>query len=518
MNLLRTASTVSLWTLVSRISGLVRDQLIAAAFGAGAMTDAFNVAFRIPNLLRRLFGEGAFSAAFVPIIAATRARDGDEATRALTNSVATALFWVLAITCVLGMLASPAIVFAFGAGLKERDLAVEMTRWMFPYLGFICLVALSAGVLNTWKQFAVPAATPILLNVAMIGCSLLLAPWLERHGVPPIHALTAGVLLGGMLQLALQFPALARIQALPRIACTPAGVRAAWNHPGVRLVLQKMAPALLGVSVAQLSMLINTQIASHLAEGAVSWMFYAERLMEFPTALLGVALGVVLMPGLSALRAKGDDAGYAAQLDWGLRLAALLALPCTVALLFFSVPLIAVLFHNGRFSAEAVHMSALALQGYGAGLMGMIGVKVLAPGFYAQQDMRTPVLIAVFVLVCTQLMNLGLVPVLGHAGLALSIGLGSLLNAACLFVLLRRRGLLRVSAGWGTLLLRVGMACVAMGGWMIWIASHLDWIALAAHKGQRAAWMAASLGLSALIYFGVLRLLGLDLRRFRNPG
>lgn len=504
MNLLKAASTVSMWTLLSRITGLVRDQLIAAGFGASALTDAFNVAFRIPNLLRRLFAEGAFSAAFVPLLAATREREGDEGTHVMVNAVATVLFWVLMVTCAVGIVGAPLVVWAFGAGLQEFDLAVVMTRWMFPYIGFMSLVALSAGVLNTWKNFAVPAATPVLLNVAMILCVAGLSPWFRRWGIAPIHALSAGVLLGGMLQLAIQVPALRRLGMVPRIGWRRGALRQAWHHPGVKRVLRQMAPALLGVSVAQVSLLINTQIASHLGAGAVSWLFYADRLMEFPTALLGVALGVVLVPGLSALQARGDHEGYSGHLDWGLRLVMLLALPCAVAMLVFAKPMVAVLFHYGRFSPQAVDMTVLALRGYGFGLLGLIGVKVLAPGFFAQQDLRTPVRIAIVVLLCTQLMNAVFVPWLGHAGLALSIGLGAMVNAGWLLFGLRARGLYRPAPGWPVFVLRLLPANLALGGWLFWVTQSVDWLGLRPHALLRAALLAGAIGVGAVVYFGLL--------------
>ena len=518
MNLLRTASTVSLWTLLSRITGLVREQLVAHAFGASATTDAFNIAFRIPNLMRRLFAEGAFSAAFVPLLAATREREGDEHTRGLINAVATILFWTLLLTCVIGVLGAPVIVWLFGAGLQERDLAIVMTRWMLPYIGFMSFVALSAGILNTWKHFAVPAATPVLLNLSFIGCAWGLAPWFERHGIAPIHALTVGVMLGGLLQMSLQIPALARIGCLPRLGLTPAGIAAAARHPGVGTVLRKMAPALLGVSVGQISLLINSQIASHLGAGAVSWLTYADRLMEFPTAMLGVALGVVLIPRLSTLRARGDDAAYSGHLDWGLRLAALLALPCAVALGVFGQPMVAVLYHHGHFDDRAALMTTLVVQSYGVGLMGLIGVKVLAPGFYAQQDTRTPVRIAVVVLIVTQVFNLLFVPWLGVAGLALATSLGALLNATWLLRGLQRCGLYRPEAGWAGFLTRVGVASTAMGLWLGWMAWRIDWLALREQWVLRAGWLALALVVAAAVYFASLRLLGVNLRQFARHG
>jgi putative peptidoglycan lipid II flippase len=518
MNLLKAASTVSLLTLLSRVTGLVREQLMAASFGASALTDAFNVAFRIPNLLRRLFAEGAFSQAFVPILAATRTREGDEATHRLVDAVATVLFWALLATVGLGIAAAPVVVWAMASGLAEFDHAVFMTRVMFPYIACMSLVALGAGILNTWRRFAVPALTPVLLNLSWIASAIWLAPWFARRSIEPIYAVAVGVMVGGLLQLAVQVPALRRIGVLPRIRVAPSAVRAAWSHPGVARLLRQMAPALLGVSVAQISLLINTQIASHVAVGAVSWLTYADRLMEFPTALLGVALGVVLLPQLSAAQAGDDHAAYSAMLDWGLRLAVLLALPCAVALLVFPTALVSVLYHYGKFTPQDVTATVQALMGYGVGLLGLIGVKVLAPGFYARQDIRTPVRIAIVVLVATQAMNALFVPRLGHAGLALSIGLGALLNAGWLLTGLRQRGLYQPSPGWAGFGLRVAAACAALGGTLFWAARGIDWLGLQAHPWQRAALMAGVLTGVAALYFAVLRALGMNLRQFSRRG
>ncbi|MEY3409183.1 MAG: putative peptidoglycan biosynthesis protein MurJ, partial [Pseudomonadota bacterium] len=431
MSLLKSASTVSLWTLASRITGLVRELLIASAFGASALTDAFNVAFRIPNLFRRLFAEGAFSQAFVPVLAASKAQNGEAATHMAINHVATLLAWTLLLLSILGVATAPFLVWAMASGLKQQPesfaAAVQMTRWMFPYIAFMSLVALSAGILNTWKRFAVPAATPVLLNLAMIGAAWLVAPWFKTQGIQPVYALPVGVMLGGALQLSIQIPALAKLGLLPRIGLTLGAVKQAWTDPASRQIASLMLPALLGVGVAQISLLINTQIASHLAPGSVSWLTYADRLMEFPTAILGVALGAVLMPQLAAARANGQQAEYAAMLDWGLRLVLLLALPCAVALLSFSQPLVSVLYHYGAFTDQDVKQTTMALTGYGVGLIGLVAIKVLAPGYYASQDIKTPVKIAVVVLCFTQILNLVLVPYLAHAGLALSIGLGALL-------------------------------------------------------------------------------------------
>ncbi|HMC14829.1 MAG TPA: murein biosynthesis integral membrane protein MurJ, partial [Albitalea sp.] len=486
--------------------------------GATAWADAYYVAFRIPNLLRRLFGEGAFSQAFVPILGHTRSREGDEVTHRLVDAVATVLFWALLLTVGIGIVATPVVVWLMASGLKEFDGAVTMTRWMFPYIGFISLVALAAGVLNTWKHFAIPAATPVLLNLSVIGAAWLLGPRFEAWGIPPAYSLAAGVLVGGVVQLAVQVPALVRVGMLPHIGLSPAALKSAWHHPGVHRVLSQMAPALIGVSVSQLSLIINTQIASHIAVGAVAWLGYADRVMEFPTALLGVALGVVLTPQLALAHGRDDAAGYSALLDWGLRLTLLLTLPCAVALLVFAEPMIASLYHRGAFKADDVHQTVYALMGYGVGLLGLIAVKILAPGFFARQDMRTPVKIAVGVLIFTQLANLVLVPLIGQAGLTVSISLGALLNAGFLLAGLRRLGTYTPSPGWGGLAWRVLLACTLMGGALFAAARGFDWIGLGQHNLQRIGLLAICLAGAATLYFTTLLATGIRPREFMRRG
>jgi len=516
MSLFKSASTVSLFTLVSRVTGFARETLIATVFGASALTDAFNVAFRIPNLFRRLFAEGAFSQAFVPVLAATRAEKGDDATRLLIDKVATLLAWAVMLTSLLGVLGAPWLVWAMASGLKQSaqglQTAVNLTGIMFPYIAFMSLVALSAGILNTWRRFAVPAATPVLLNVCMIGSAWLGAPWLRSQGIEPIYSLAAGVMLGGVLQLAVQIPALLKLGLLPQISVSPTQIKAAWRDQGTRQILTMMGPALLGVGVAQLSLVINTQIASHLTPGSVSWISYADRLMEFPIALLGVALGVVLMPQLAAAKAEADRERYSAMLDWGLRLVLVLALPCAVALLVFSQPLVAVLYHYGAFSSHDVQQTSLALTGYGVGLWGLVAIKVLASGFYANQNTRTPVQIAVVVVVFTQLMNWLLVPYLAHAALTLSIALGALVNALSLLVGLRRQGQFMPLPGWPRLCLQVLLACALMAGGLGWAAQNWDWTGLQSLAWQRAGLMFLVLVASSVVYFATLRVIGVDLR------
>lgn len=516
MNLIKALATVSSFTMLSRVTGLIRETLIASAFGASALTDAFNVAFRIPNLLRRLFAEGAFAQAFVPILGEFKNNRSEKETHALINAIATVLTWLLTALSVLGVLAAPWVVSIVASGFNNQPtdvytIAVTMTRLMFPYILFISLVAMASGVLNTWRKFAVPAVAPTLLNLAIIAAAIFLAPHLEQ----PIYALAYGVIGGGIAQLAIQVPALAQIGIFARISWN---FCAAWRHPGVQRILKQMLPATFAVSVAQLSLIINTNYASHLRAGSVSWLSYADRLMEFPTALLGVALGTILLPSLSRAHADAANETYSDLLDWGLRLALLLALPAAVTLFLFGLPLTTTLFHYGRFSAVDVAMTNQALLAYGCGLMGLILIKILAPGFYAKQDIRTPVKIAVLTLVSTQVANLFTVPLFGHTGLALSISIGACINAALLLISLLARKIYRPSPGWLRFFAQTVSAVSIMGGVLAWLAPKVDWIGLGDLGGHhlwiRIVLLAGCLCLAVICYLIALRILGLRLSIF----
>jgi len=511
MNLLRALATVSGMTLVSRILGFIRDTVIAGMFGASLQADAFFVAFKLPNLLRRLFAEGAFSQAFVPILGEYKNRRGEEETRTLVDHVAGVLALAVGAVTILGMLAAPLIVYIFAPGFAadndKFELTVVMLRIMFPYLLFISLVALAAGILNTWNQFAVPAVTPVLLNIAMIAAAVVAAPWFQT----PIIALAWGVFAGGALQLALQLPFLREIGMLPRFVPSLA-------DPGVRRVLRQMGPAVVGVSVGQISLAINTIFASFLATGSVSWLYYADRLMEFPSGVLGVALGTILLPSLSKHHANSADAEYSQLLDWGLRLTLLLALPASVALALLSVPLIATLFQHHAFSGTDVMMTRNALVAYSLGLTGLIMVKVLAPGFYARQDIRTPVKIAIATLIATQMMNFVFVRApLQHAGLALSIGLGACLNAWFLLRGLRARGIYAPQPGWSLFSLKLFGALAAMA-LTLWFGAGdaASWIG--AVWTARVPRLVALVAAGAAVYFAALWLLGFRLRDFAKRG
>jgi len=509
MNLLKALAAVSGMTLLSRIMGFVRDTVIARAFGAGIYSDAFFVAFKIPNLLRRLFAEGAFSQGFVPILAEYKARRGHDETRDLIDHVATLLLLALVIVTVLGVLAAPALVYlsapGFSASPQKFEVTVQLLRLTFPYILLISLVSLAGGVLNTYSKFSVPAFTPVLLNLSFIVCALWLTPYFD----PPVLALGIAVMLGGVLQLAFQIPHLAKLGLMPRF-------RLDFRHQGARRILKLMGPAVFGVSISQISLLINTIFASFLVTGSVSWLYYADRLMEFPTGMLGVALGTILLPSLAKHYTDDSPERYSELLDWGLRLTLLLALPAAVALAVLAVPLISTLFFYGKFTAHDLTMTQQALVAYSLGLLGLIMVKVLAPGFYARQNIKTPVKIALFTLLATQLMNLAFIVPLRHAGLALSIGLGACLNAGLLYYHLRRHGIYRPQPGWTAFLFKLGTAVSVMAA-VLWFAADTPaWL----HGGLLArAWHLTWVVIAgAASYFAALWLLGFRPRQFVKRG
>jgi putative peptidoglycan lipid II flippase len=497
-------------TLVSRILGFVRDAVIARMFGAGLATDAFFVAFRIPNLLRRLFAEGAFSQAFVPILAHHRSQHGGELSHALVSRTASLLTVALFVVTLVGIAAAPLIIYVTAPGFSENaekfELTVSLLRVTFPYILFISLVSLAGGVLNTWSRFSVPAFTPTLLNVAFIVGALFFAPYFD----PPVKVLAWSVFAGGILQLAFQIPALVRIGMLPRWELAP-------RDPDVRRVLALMGPAVVGVSVGQISLLLNTIFASFLETGSVSWLYYADRLMEFPTGLLGAALGTILLPSLARAHARDAREEYSALLDWGLRLTLLLAVPSAVALGVLATPLIATLFMHGAFDVRDMVQTRSALIAYSVGLVGLILVKVLAPGFYARQNIRTPVKIAIVTLGATQLMNAAFIVPLRHAGLALAIGLGACLNAAILYRSLRRQAVFQPRPGWTRFGARLLLAVAAMAVVLWFAAGPAPWWVAAGWQARLLRLLGVIVG-GATVYFASLYLLGFRLRDFHRRG
>ncbi|WP_171451374.1 murein biosynthesis integral membrane protein MurJ [Pseudomonas aeruginosa] len=506
MNLLKSLAAVSSITMLSRVLGFVRDTILARIFGAGLATDAFFVTFKLPNLLRRIFAEGAFSQAFVPILAEYKNQQGEEATRTFIAYVSGLLTLVLALVTALGILAAPWVIWVTAPGFADTPekfaLTTDLLRVTFPYILLISLSSLAGAILNTWNRFSVPAFVPTLLNVAMIGFALFLTPYFD----PPVMVLGWAVLAGGLLQLLYQLPHLRKIGmlVLPRLNLRDSGV---WR------VMKLMLPAILGVSVSQISLIINTIFASFLAAGSVSWMYYADRLMELPSGVLGVALGTILLPMLAKTYSNKDRHEYSRLLDWGLRLCFLLVLPCSLALAILAEPLTVSLFQYGKFTTVDAAMTQRALVAYSVGLLGIILVKVLAPGFYAQQNIRTPVKIALFTLVSTQLMNLAFIGPLQHAGLALSIGLAACLNAGLLYWQLRKQRLYLPQPGWAKFLVKLVVAVLAMSAVLL---ATMHWLP----AWEQGAMLERFLRLGLLVvagllaYFGMLALLGFRLRDF----
>src|SRR5574340_903420 len=506
MNLLKALATISSLTLVSRILAFVRDVLIARIFGAGAATDAFFVACKLPNLLRRLFAEGAFSQAFVPIFGEYRNRRGHDETRLLVDHVTTMLALILFAVTLVGIVAAPILVYISAPGFirdaEKFALTVQLLRITSPYIFFISLVSLAAGILNTYNKFWVPAFAPVLLNVCFIGGALWLAPYCD----PPLMALAWAVFVAGSVQLGFQIPFLEKIGMLPSI-------RFSLRDEGMWRVIRQMGPAVFGVSIAQISLIINTIFASFLVAGSVSWLYYADRLMEFPNGLLGVALGTILLPSLSKCYSSNDTADYSRLLDWGLRLTFLLALPAALALGMIAVPLLATFFQHGAFAAHDVLMSRQALVGYSVGLIGMILVKILAPGFYARQDIRTPVKIGIATLVATQLMNLAFIGWLQHAGLALAIGLGACFNSAILFRYLRKHDIYQPEPGWAMFFVKVCIALLALG-LALWFGMGAEQSWLTSSGWSRILRLSALVAGGLAVYFAVLAALGFRLKDF----
>jgi putative peptidoglycan lipid II flippase len=490
-------------TLVSRILGFVRDLVYAHVFGADANTDAFFVAFKIPNFLRRLFAEGAFATAFVPVLSEYKATRDYADLKAFVDHVAGVLGLVLLVVSLLGVVAAPLLVsvFAFGWVLDGEHaklaLAAEMLRLTFPYLLFISLTAFAGGILNAHQRFAVPAFTPVLLNLALIGCALWLAPLLDT----PITALAWGVLIAGITQFAFQLPFLHSLRLVPSF-------RPRLSDPGVRRVLLLMLPAVFAVSVTQINLLIDTVLASTLQTGSISWLYYSDRLMEFPVGILGVALGTVILPQLSRHNAEAAPGAFAHTLDWGLRTTMVFGVPAAVGLVLLAGPLIATLFLSEVFGPTDVAQARLSLMAYGSGMLAFILIKVLAPGYYARQDTKTPVKIGVVAMLANIVLNLLLIGPLAHAGLALATSLAAYINAGLLFLGLRRAGVLRPEPAWRRLWLQIGAACVVMTALLLWLAPPLPaWFE--ASRGTRVSWLLGSIAAAALGYLLVLLALGL---------
>ncbi len=469
MQLLKSTAKVGAATITSRILGFIRDVVFARYFGASAETDAFFLAFKIPNFMRRLFAEGSFSLAFVPVLSEVRASGDQRALRDLVDHVAGTLAAILLAITAIGVLAAPLVLAIFAPGWlidgrPEFWLSADMLRITFPYILLISMTALAGGILNTFDRFLVPALTPVLLNVSLIAAAVLLSVRMDV----PVKALAWGVLVAGIAQLLIQVPALVKLGLLPR-------PRWGWRHPGVRKILKLMIPTLIGSSVAQVNLMLDIVIATFLVSGSVSWLYYSDRLLEFPLGVFGVALSTVILPNLSRKFARQNPRAFSATLDWALRLAFIITLPAALGLTLLASPILITLFQYQAFQMSDVEMAALSLSAYAAGLPAFIAVKVLAPGFYARQDTKTPVKIAITAMVSNMVLNFAFVGSLlaldfkgPHTGLALASSVAAYINAGLLYRMLRKQDAYRPEDGWGRVILSVVLACLAMVAALLW--------------------------------------------------
>ena len=498
--MLRAGVTVGTWTMGSRVLGLVRDIVFANAVGASGNADAFFVAFKIPNFLRRLFGEGAFAQAFVPVFTETREKEGEASVQQLIDQVAGRFGLILLLISVVGVLASPWIALLFAPGFADDpgklELTADLLRWTFPYLGFISLVAFSGGILNSVGRFAVPAATPILLNLSLIGSALFLTPLVS----PAVMALAIGVFVAGVLQLLIQLPPLYRAGLLPVPSFKS-------DHPGVSKILKLMVPALFGVSVSQINLLLDTVLASLLVSGSVSWLYYSDRLMELPLGVIAIAVSTVILPKLSRELAHEDATAVRQTQSWAIWVVLVLGLPCAVALAAYGELILSTLFQYGAMQVSDVEAASRSLMAYAAGLPAFMLIKVLAPHYFAHQDTKTPVKIGVIAMFANMAFNLVFVWSLGHVGLALATSIAAWVNALLLLAGLHRRGWYRVVGFPLAASFKVAIALVVMAQ-MIWLMpwavdlSQMDVV-------NRLIWTALILGGAGLLYLGTLMIAGI---------
>ena len=507
--LFRSTSIVAGMTLLSRILGFIRDVMIAQVFGAGAAFDAFVIAFKLPNFLRRLFGEGAFSQAFVPVLTELRGQQPHEQTRDFVNRIFGTLGLIVLLVVALVEIIAPLVVMLFAPGFVNDPVRLTLTTHMlhitFPYLLLIVMTACSGAVLNTHNRFSIPAFTPVLLNVAMI----IAAAFFTHFFHEPVYALAWGVVCGGVMQLAIQLPCLKKIGLLPR-------PKLGFRDPGVKRVMKLMVPALFGVSVAQISLLIDNFFASFLQAGSLSWLYYSDRLTYLPLGVAGVALATVVLPNLSRHHANQDHDVFCKTLDWALRMVLLIGFPAAIGLLVLAGPIISTLLQHGAFNHFDVMMTRKSLIAFAIGLPGFMLIKVLASGFYSQQNIKTPVKIAAVAMLVNFLLNAALIVPLKHAGLALATSLAALLNAGLLWKLLLRRNRYQPQAGWLVYFIRLLIANVAMAAVLWYLSGHvLLW--MQASTGWRVVHLIGLLMVATFIYIIVLLLSGMRLHHLKSP-
>lgn len=502
-SLLSSGLIVSSMTFISRILGLVRDIVIATLAGAGGAADAFFVAFKIPNFLRRLFAEGAFNQAFIPVLSEYTQQKTKAELRLLIDAAAGCLGLVLLAVTVVAVLAAPVLVWIFAPGFAndpvKQALTADLLRLTFPYLLLISLTAFAGSILNTWGRFAVPALTPVFLNLSLIGSALFLTPLLGSAAT----ALAWGVLIAGMVQLMFQLPFLAQLGLLPY-------PKPQWKHEGVQRILRLMAPAIFGVSVSQINLLLDTLLASFLQDGSVGWLYYADRLVELPLGVFGIAIATVILPSLSRQYSQANSEQFARLLDWALRLVLLIGLPSSLALVLLAQPLLITLFQYGAMTSHAIQMSATALQAYAIGLLAFMLIKVLAPGYFARQNTRTPVKIGIQAMAANMVFNLILIWPLAHVGLALATSASAFLNAGLLAKGLIKEKVLVFATGWQKFWLQLIVSLAAMLAFLLFFNPEAQ-IWLDASIMQRLLRLGFLVAGGAIIYVGVLFAMGLRL-------
>ncbi len=517
-------------TLLSRVFGLVRDQVFNTTFGANWMTDAFWVAFRIPNFMRRLFAEGSFSTAFVPVFTEIKETRTHADLKALMARAAGTLGGVLLVVTALGMLFAPQLATGFTQAAPapgQAALITDLLRLTFPFLLCVSLTALAAGALNSYHRFGLPAFAPIILNLCMIAGTL----WGSKFTDPPILAMGWAILAAGVLQLLFLMPALAKLDllALPRWG---------WRHPDVRKVMRLMVPTLLGSSVAQVNLLFDTFIAAMLVHGSQSWLSTADRFLEFPLGVFGIALGTVILPTLARHHVNTDRVGFSKSLDWGLRATLIIILPAMLGLMLLALPLVSTIFQYGKFTAEAARMTALSVFGLSFGLPAFALVKTVLPAFYARQDTRTPVRAGLASMVANMVFNVALLALLValwvpeearqdgvmatlarvpglHFALGIASALSSYLNLVLLWRWLRRADVFDLQPGWTRFLVRLLLANLTMG-LALWFGLQVAPDFTVVDKWQRIGWLGALVGGGALVYAVAMLVLGFRLRDFRE--
>lgn len=505
--LLKAGVIVSAMTFLSRILGLVRDMVVANFMGAGAAADVFFFANKIPNFLRRLFAEGAFAQAFIPVLTEVQAENDPDKLKAFVAKVSGTLGVIVFFTAIVGVIGSPVLAALFGTGWfidylndqpdgEKFELASTLLKITFPYIFFISLAGFTGAVLNTLNKFAVAAFTPVLLNISIIACAYYLSPYMEQDA----YALAWGVFIGGAVQLGFQLPFLYRAGLLVK-------PKWGWSDPGVTKVRTLMIPALFGVSVSQINLLLDTLIASFLMTGSISWLYYSDRLLEFPLGLFGIAIATVILPTLSRNHVSKDTQSFASNIDWALRIIVMLGIPASIALMALAMPLLLTIFQRGEFTVDDTYMASYSLIAYGSGLLAFMLVKIFAPAFYSRQDTKTPVRYGIITMCANMVFNLILAIPFSYVGLAMATALSGAMNAYLLYRRLAIDGVYKIAKDTWWFVLRIVIASLLMLACILWFSSTISWTELSTIG--RISNLAYTIGVGLVSYLVCVLVLGI---------